>query len=166
MRNQLSHDRTFRCRFGLGYSAVAVFFIIICAASASLGQDASAQANRDKSKNGGNSVARGKYIVEGVSVCSQCHTPRTSAGRLDRSKWLQGAPVGWKPADPSTDWPLQAPRIAGTPPGSDAEMITLLTTGLWRNGKPLRPPMPQFRMSPEDAQAVVAYLRSLTPSSQ
>ena len=26
---------------------------------------------------------------------------------------------------------------------------------------PLRPPMPQFRMSVEDAKAVVAYLKSL-----
>jgi mono/diheme cytochrome c family protein len=43
-------------------------------------------------------------------------------------------------------------------------MIRLLTTGVWRDGQRLRPPMPQFRMSREDAESVVAYLRSLTPS--
>ncbi|HUO13747.1 MAG TPA: hypothetical protein VMX38_02080 [Verrucomicrobiae bacterium] len=64
------------------------------------------------------------------------------------------------------NWPLQAPRIAGNPPGTDAELVKLLTTGIWRDGRPLREPMPQFRMSMDDAQAVVAYLRSLTPQQR
>src|ERR1019366_6988313 len=29
-------------------------------------------------------VARGKYLVEDVAVCGQCHTPRDSKGTLDR----------------------------------------------------------------------------------
>jgi mono/diheme cytochrome c family protein len=107
-------------------------------------------------------VARGKYIADDVAVCSQCHTPRDGQGNLDRSKWLEGAPVWLQSARPVQDWPLQAPRIAGDPPGTDAEMITLLTTGIWRDGKTLRPPMPQFRMSADDARAVVAYLKTLT----
>jgi mono/diheme cytochrome c family protein len=40
-------------------------------------------------------------------------------------------------------------------------MVKLLTTGIWTSGEHLRPPMPQFRLSPEDAEAVVAYLKSL-----
>jgi mono/diheme cytochrome c family protein len=114
-------------------------------------------------KDGSGNVVRGKYIVEGLAVCGQCHTPRNSAGEYDRAKTLEGAPVWLQPAEPNSDWPLQAPRIAGTPPGTDDEMIKLLTTGMWRDGKPLRPPMPQFRMSHEDAQAVLAYLKSLSP---
>ena len=66
-----------------------------------------------------------------------------------------------KAADASENWPLQAPRLAGAPPGTDAEMVTLLTTGIWNDGKYLRPPMPQFRLSRQDAEAVVAYLKSL-----
>jgi hypothetical protein len=42
--------------------------------------------------------------------------------------------------------------------------VKLLTTGIWLDGKPLRPPMPQFRMSSQDAQAVVAYLKILKPN--
>jgi hypothetical protein len=76
---------------------------------------------------------------------------------------LQGAPVWLQPAKPTGDWPLEAPRIAGIPPGSDDQIAKLLTTAIWRDGKPLRPPMPQFRMSARDAQAVVAYLKSLNP---
>lgn len=108
-------------------------------------------------------VARGKYIVEGVAVCSQCHTPRDGNGNLDRSHWLEGAALWLNPAQPADNWPLQAPRIAGNPPGTDAEMMKLLTTGVWRDGKTLRPPMPQFRMTEPDAEAVVAYLKSLEP---
>ena len=109
-------------------------------------------------------VNRGRYIVEDVAVCSQCHTPRNSAGDLERSQWLEGAPLWLLPARPMGNWPLQVPRIAGSPGGSDADIIRLLTTGVWRDGQRLRPPMPQFRMSREDAESVVAYLRSLSPS--
>ncbi len=109
-------------------------------------------------------VARGEYIVDNLAVCSQCHTPRDSNGRPDRSHWLEGAAVWLKSAEPVENWPLQAPRIAGSLPGTDAEMVKLLTTGIWKTGNHLRPPMPQFRMKPEDAEAVVAYLKSVTPS--
>src|SRR5579872_447424 len=111
-------------------------------------------------------VDRGKYIVEGLSRCGQCHTPRDNGGNPDRSHWLEGAPVWLKSAEPNQDWPLQAPRIAGNPPGTDAEMVTLLTTGIWKDGKYLRQPMPQFRMSRQDAESVVAYLKSLNSTPQ
>jgi hypothetical protein len=101
--------------------------------------------------------------VEGVAMCGMCHTPRTDSGELDTSHSLDGASVWLLPAHPTENWPLKAPRIAGTPPASDEDMIRLLTTGVWTDGSHLRPPMPQFRMSREDAGAVVAYLRSLTP---
>jgi mono/diheme cytochrome c family protein len=107
-------------------------------------------------------VARGKYIVESVAVCGQCHTPRDSSGNFDRSRWLQGAPVPYMPAKPDADWPINAPRIGGTPPASDADMVKLLMTGIWTDGNRLRLPMPGFRMDRGDAEAVVAYLRSVT----
>lgn len=122
------------------------------------GQDRGATAQEPSSD-----VARGKYLVEGVAMCGQCHTPRDSNGVLDRSKWLQGAAVPWVPAQSIAGWPLLAPRIGGTPPASDADMIRLLTTGIWTNGKQLRFPMMPFRMSDGDARAVVAYLK--TPSA-
>lgn len=116
-----------------------------------------------KSGTNKNRVARGKYIVDGVAMCGMCHTPRTDSGELDTSHRLDGASVWLMPAHPTENWPLKAPRIAGTPPASDEDMIRLLSTGVWTDGSHLRPPMPQFRMSREDADAVVAYLRSLTP---
>ena len=108
-------------------------------------------------------IARGKYIVEGVAMCGTCHTPRTDSGEIDQGRWLDGAALWLLPARPTTGWPLKAPRLAGSPAASDEELVRLLTTGIWKTGSRLKSPMPQFRMSQADAEAVVAYLRSLTP---
>ena len=130
---------------------------------------ASAQEARRPNKNEQTSdnaklIARGKYIVEGVAGCGYCHTPRDKDGNPDRAKWLAGAPVFYEPARPMPGWANTAPRLAGLPPGSDAEMIQLLTTSVSRSGQPPRWPMPRFYMTRSDAQAVVAYLKSLSLS--
>jgi mono/diheme cytochrome c family protein len=140
-------------------SAGVLTVTLVLAGTCALGQKDS----KVRGGSGETATARGKYIVEGVAACGQCHTPRNSQGELDRDRPLQGAPLWLQPPRPTADWPLEAPRLAGIPPGSDEQIVKLLTTGIWRDGKPLRPPMPQFRMSPQDAQAVVAYLRSLNP---
>jgi len=44
---------------------------------------------------------------------------------------------------------------------TDDEIVRLLMTGISRTGKPPRPPMPQFRMTRGDAEAVLTYLKSL-----
>ena len=94
-------------------------------------------------------------------MCELCHTPRDEHGNPDRQHWLMGGPAQLRPAYPAPDWAVVEPRIAGTPPGTDAEIIQLLTTGISRTGKPPRPPMPPFRMTRADAEAVLAYLKSL-----
>jgi mono/diheme cytochrome c family protein len=106
-------------------------------------------------------IAQGKYIVEGVAGCGYCHTPRDKNGDPDRAKWLAGAPVFYEPAQPVAGWAITAPRLAGLPPGTDAEIITLLTTSISRDGTPARAPMPRFQMTRADAEAVLAYLKSL-----
>ena len=110
------------------------------------------------------SVARGKYIVEDVAMCPTCHSPaRAQQGELARP--LSGGAVPFRPATPTNDWAEEAPRLAGSPPGTDEEIVRLLMTGISRNGRRPRPPMPQFRMTRADAQSVVAYLRSLPASN-
>jgi len=137
------------------FSLAACAAILPFTARLSVAQD-------NKSGGGGGDVARGKYIVEDVAMCGTCHTPRLANGTLDRTRWLAGAPVPYLPAQPTNDWPILAPRLAGNPPATNAGMITLLTTAVWTNGKPLRDPMPKFHMTKADAEAVVAYLRSLS----
>ncbi len=109
-------------------------------------------------------VARGQYIVEDLAMCGQCHTPNDPDGNPDRRGWLQGGAVPFQPSKPNSNWPINAPRIGGTPlPASDDDLVKLLTTGVWTTGRQLRAPMPQFRMERSDAEAVVAYLKSVTP---
>jgi mono/diheme cytochrome c family protein len=106
-------------------------------------------------------VERGKYIVENVAMCELCHTPLDEHGQPDRSRWLMGGPLPLRSASSGANWPLVEPRIARDPPGTDAEFIRLLTTGISRTGSPPNPPMPPFRMTRADAEAVLAYLKSL-----
>lgn len=86
-------------------------------------------------------MAREKYIVESVAMCGQGHTPRDSEGNPDRARRLQDSPLPYLPAKPDTDWPLSAPRIGGNPPANDADMVKLLTNGIWTTGNRLRFPI-------------------------
>jgi mono/diheme cytochrome c family protein len=157
-------NRSLKSRFAfrvwLGIFACLAMAVPLCLPSALAGQDRGAMANSPVNPA---DVARGKYLVENVAMCGQCHTPRDMNGNLDRSRWLQGAAVPWVPSQGQSNWPLLAPRIGGTPPAADADMVRLLTTGTWTNGDQLRFPMMPFRMSEADARAVIAYLK--TPSA-
>ncbi|WP_420394760.1 c-type cytochrome [Nioella sp.] len=37
-------------------------------------------------------VMRGRYLVESLGHCGECHTPRNALGGLDYANWLAGAP--------------------------------------------------------------------------
>ena len=110
---------------------------------------------------GANQTDRGKYLVEEVARCQECHTPRTADGGIDRSRWLQGAPVWFKPIEPVRDWAYSAPTLAGLPSFSDADAMNVLQKGVGPNGYAVRPPMHDYHMNHDDAAAIVSYLRSL-----
>ncbi len=156
MSRTFSRNHSLRRYLVACLSVATLAGLALCASRNTVAQEPKAEAAA-----GGNDVARGKYIVDDVAMCGTCHTPRFANGELDRGRWLAGAPVPYLPAQPTVDWPIQAPRIAGRPPATDAQMITLLTTAVWTNGQPLRDPMPKFHMTRADAEAVLAYLKSL-----
>jgi cytochrome c553 len=110
---------------------------------------------------GAQSLTRGKYLVERTSLCNDCHTPRDDKGQLDMSKSLRGAPLGVQPIHPMP-FAEVAPPIAGLPAGYTPEqMVTFLQTGKRPDGSMPTPPMPPYRFSREDAEAVTAYLRAM-----
>jgi hypothetical protein len=109
-------------------------------------------------------VARGKYLVEQVGLCGDCHTPRDGKGEFVKEQWLRGATLDFKPTGPVPVWAEKAPPIAGLPGWEKDVAIRFLMTGIGSNELPTRPPMPQYRFNVQDAQAIVAYLRSLTPA--
>jgi mono/diheme cytochrome c family protein len=108
-------------------------------------------------------VARGEYIVNSTSMCNDCHTPHDARGMAIKEKTLQGTKLDFKPNEPLPPaiWSDTAPKIAGLPMLNEKEAVGVLTTGKMPDGKMLRAPMPQFRFSQSDAEAVTAYLKSL-----
>lgn len=107
-------------------------------------------------------VARGEYIVNKASMCVQCHSARDRAGNIIAGQQLTGGAISFtSPFQMGPKWAFQAPSIKGLTGWSEEAAVRLLTSGKRRNGQAPRAPMPPFRMSLEDAQAVVAYLKSL-----
>src|SRR5262245_17094261 len=72
-------------------------------------------------------VEHGRYIVEHVAMCVECHSPRDRNGEIIASdKYLGGPlPVGAPPW--SSDWALTVPRNKGLPGYDDAKAMRLLT---------------------------------------
>lgn len=108
-------------------------------------------------------VARGRYLTHSVAMCVQCHTPRNADGTLDETRIFQGAAIPVESPFRGQEWAIQAPAIAGLAGFNEEDELSLLTTGHRRDGHVPKPPMPPFRLSNEDARAVIAYLRSLRP---
>jgi mono/diheme cytochrome c family protein len=105
----------------------------------------------------------GKYLVEQVARCGDCHSPKNEKGEPMPGKELRGAPLLFKPITPPSDWADKAPNIAGLRAWEEADAVKFLTTGIAYNDLPPRPPMPRYHMNREDAEAIVAYLKSLSP---
>lgn len=106
-------------------------------------------------------LEHGRYIVERVVMCYECHSARDPQGNIVSGTRFMGGSMPMRPPWRS-DWPLQIPRIAGLPGYTDEQATRLLTQGaIKRDGTQLRYPMPRFRMTPQDAADVIAYLRSL-----
>ena len=108
-------------------------------------------------------VEHGRYLVESVAMCGECHSTRDQAGNIVPGTKFKGGPmparVPW--AQDGGSWPVMAPPIAGLPAYTDIQAMRLLTEGaIRRDGTQARAPMPRFRMSAQDAADVIAFLRT------
>lgn len=102
-------------------------------------------------------IERGNYLVNGVVLCGDCHTPQAAPHEFDQTRRLHGAPVMVPP--PLANY---APALAGGPANfTQEQFIAFLQTGVRPDGSHARPPMPPYRLNEEDARAVDAYIRSL-----
>ena len=99
-------------------------------------------------------VAYGKQLVEEVAKCGDCHTPRKASGEFDRSKWLKGARL-----------PKTSPDLTSSghlfPYWGERAMVKFLETGLDPEGHAADSHMPAYKLRPHDAEAIVAYLKTL-----
>lgn len=108
-------------------------------------------------------IERGEYLVHHVAKCVECHTPRTDAGDLIQRRMLMGARIPVRSPYETWDWADASVRLAGLGAYSRRDVIRVLTEHVGPDGKPPRPPMPDFHMKQEDAEAIVAYLATVTP---
>ena len=110
-------------------------------------------------------VARGKYLVEEVAKCQDCHTPKMDNGSYIKSSWMKGATIAVMPANPVTGWHAAAPDITANSAvwkrWGDDGMIAFLETGKTPRGGAAGPPMPTYTLKHDDAVAVVAFLKTL-----
>jgi mono/diheme cytochrome c family protein len=107
-------------------------------------------------------MTRGKYIVDHVAMCAECHTPRNEKGEILSTQYLKGAPIPLSPPPyPNMKWAIKAPGIVGLTGYTEQQGIRLLTEGITADGRVPDPPMPRFRLTRSDAEAVVRYLKSL-----
>lgn len=112
-----------------------------------------------RAADGAAQIKRGAYLVKAVAGCGDCHTPMGPNGPIGPE--MSGAKLPFAPLAPMP-WAERSVAIAGLPAGyTRAQVSILLQTGRKPNGAKPRPPMPQYRMTPQDADAVTAYLVSL-----
>ncbi len=116
-------------------------------------------------------LARGKYIVEHVSVCLDCHSDHVLKYSLPVKPGTEG--LGGYIFDKKIGFPgvVAAQNITQDPTDglgkwTDGEILRAMREGVDRNGNALFPMMPYEHlrnMSDDDAKSVVVYLRTLKP---
>jgi mono/diheme cytochrome c family protein len=135
--------------------------VLLCLVSAGfLGFSAVGRQQHSSQEHQGD-IERGKYLVEEIAKCAECHTPRDQQGNLDTHAWLQGAPIWIMPVQHIPNWADQVPALSGLPSFTDAQMERVLEEGVGPENEVLRPPMHTYHMKPADAKAIIAYLKSL-----
>ncbi|MEQ1524099.1 MAG: cytochrome c [Aestuariivirga sp.] len=112
-------------------------------------------------------LKRGKYIVS-IAGCGDCHTPGYLLGKPDISRSLGGSEVGFEiPGLGVFHGPNLTPdNETGLGKWTADEIVTAFQTGKRPDGRELAPIMPWRNFAsftPEDAQAIAAYLKSLPP---
>jgi mono/diheme cytochrome c family protein len=135
----------------------AVVFVVLVTGAIAFAPGSSAA--QDKSAQ----IERGKYLVEQVARCGDCHSPVNEKGEPIPGKELRGGSLAFKPVTPNPGWADKAPNIAGLRGWDEDAAIKFLMTGIAYNDLPARPPMPPYHLNRPDADAIVAFLKSLSP---
>ena len=113
-------------------------------------------------------VERGRYLVEHVSLCGDCHTPRNSIGVPNRSLYLAGAgkkigPLGQEVPNITPD------KETGIGEWKQEDITEVLLTGTKPDLDNIQGLMAEViehgykSMTKEDALAIADYLKSIPP---
>lgn len=104
-------------------------------------------------------IERGRYLVEALGHCAECHTPRDATGGLDRSRWMQGAP------NPSGDGKIPAIDPVNLK-WSAGDISYYLETGFTPDydsagGQMTKVVASMAKLEKSDRDAIAAYLKAL-----
>ncbi len=124
----------------------------------------------DQTTGNGDAVARGRYLVDHVSICGDCHTPRNLLG-AQQSAYLAGTAHG-PDAEPVPN--ITPDRASGLGDWTSEDIATLLESGMkpdFDNVQGLMEEVvegrgggPGYRHMPAaDREAIAAYLRTVPP---
>lgn len=133
---------------------------------AGLGRAAEGTAVRDAGKPTDAPWRRGKYLVESILACGNCHSPRGLDNSVIAGRELSGGRPYDTPAFYVTPGNLTSDPETGLGTWMAEDLKRALTTGVRPNGVPLAPMMPVAfvkAMTDEDLDAVVSYVRALPP---
>lgn len=104
-------------------------------------------------------LERGRYLVEALGHCAECHTPRNALGGLDTARWMAGAPN-----------PSGKGKIPGIAPGkldwAAGDIAYYLETGFTPDfdsagGEMVEVIANMAKLSPQDRAAIAAYIKAL-----
>ncbi len=110
-------------------------------------------------------VNRGRYLVEALGHCGECHTPRNALYGLDNGRKFAGAVTeGWVAYNITSD------KNAGLGGWSDDQIASYLSNGHADKRGSAAGNMAEAvsyslrYLTPEDIRSAVAYLRTIAPS--
>ncbi|MEQ9642193.1 MAG: cytochrome c [Alphaproteobacteria bacterium] len=109
---------------------------------------------------------RGAYLVEALTHCGECHTPRNFLGALDRDMWLAGTPDGPDGERVPNITPHQGTGIADW---STGDLVMLMKEGLKPNYDDVQGSMAEAvrdslsHLTDADLEAIAVYLKTLPP---
>jgi len=108
-------------------------------------------------------LERGRYLMQSIVACGNCHTPQGPNGPLPGMELAGGLKIEDKPFTAYSS-NITPDRETGIGKWSDAQIIAAIREGRRPNGSIIGPPMPMalYRdLSDSDVKAIVAYLRSV-----
>lgn len=110
-------------------------------------------------------LERGRYLMQSIVACGNCHTPQGPDGPMPGMELAGGLKIEDKPFTAIAS-NITPDRETGIGKWTDAQIVTAIREGRRPDGSIIGPPMPigLYRgMSDNDARAIVAYLRSVKP---
>jgi len=109
-------------------------------------------------------LERGRYLVESVGHCAECHTPRDRFGGLRREQWLAGAPS----LDGEGRVPNITPHADGLAVWSERDIVRYLKSGFTPEYDTVGGSMTKVqeniaRLPDSERAAIAAYLKLVPP---